>query len=393
MPEPSDQNLANSSQTPLSTGMEHLKFSDDGRVYRKQRKWFLILPLLAFPIVTFLFFVVTSGGIQSLMTHWPMHVVPFVVTGFYALVGIFVLSKLLTPSKAEIDLTHRMYYPNGRPKDMEGQLREGISLAEILELKVVRRRVRASKGGERTHYRLQLVRRTGEEFTFLEQGSDELLMEDARRLSEQTGLPLREDLETMVDEVPKPTIADVPKATMAAMREATESRKRGLQSRWPVLLMGLLFMGIGGGVGSWLFINPLIKTIRAKDWPSCPAIIISSSLSSRHAPKGGATYAVSIEYSYLAPDGSRHTSNALNFFEDGTSYTNVGVKGMRQKVDQYSAGTETTCLVNPDNPDQAVLERHVPFGSYFAAAFFSVFLLVGCFLFWLGARPKRAQQQ
>jgi hypothetical protein len=57
--------------------------------------------------------------------------------------------------------------------------------------------------------------------------------------------------------------------------------------------------------------------------------------------------------------------------------SNVGVGSMRKIVDELQPGVETTCLVNPANPDEAVISRKIPWFNGLFMLFPLPFLFIG----------------
>ena len=59
--------------------------------------------------------------------------------------------------------------------------------------------------------------------------------------------------------------------------------------------------------------------------------------------------------------------------------SNVGVGTMRKIVSDMTAGKETTCLVNPANPTEAVISRAIPWFNLLFMFFPLPFLAIGFF--------------
>ena len=96
-------------------------------------------------------------------------------------------------------------------------------------------------------------------------------------------------------------------------------------------------------------------------WGITPATIISSqfdSKMSRSSGNGGSTvYRANIIYEYWY-ENRMYRGNRYDVADSG-GYSNAGVNEMRQAVQKYPYGKSTYCWVNPDNPNEAILERNL----------------------------------
>ena len=96
----------------------------------------------------------------------------------------------------------------------------------------------------------------------------------------------------------------------------------------------------------FFFVIPLRRVRRARSWRKTPCVILSSSVS-----------------------------------EDATDFT-AGHRGKKRVANRLGPGTTTFCYVNPDDPDDAVIERGVTWDMVVWGALAIVFL--GVFSFFLG---------
>lgn len=127
-------------------------------------------------------------------------------------------------------------------------------------------------------------------------------------------------------------------------------------------IVAILFLLVGSGVFIFLSGLPLWNWSNAQHWDTAPCNILSSSVGS-HRSDDGTTYSVDIEYAYVL-DGTTYHSDQYNFFSGSSS----GRSRKQAIVDQFPAGSERECYVNPANPHEAVLNRD-----------FSMTYLIGCF--------------
>ncbi|MFC1760735.1 DUF3592 domain-containing protein [Planctomycetota bacterium] len=139
-------------------------------------------------------------------------------------------------------------------------------------------------------------------------------------------------------------------------------------------LGGTLFFGVfalvGIGVLIPMFILPVAHILDARDWPAVSCRIVSSEVRS-HEGDDSTTYSVHILYTYEI-NGETYKSDRYSFMGGSSS----GYQGKRRIVDQYPAGYQTQCWVNPENPLEAVLLRGFSPMMWFGLIP-GVFLLVG----------------
>lgn len=148
----------------------------------------------------------------------------------------------------------------------------------------------------------------------------------------------------------------------------TKRAKRG-RTGLGVFLAIFLFIGLAFG---YIFIGrPVINLINAQDWPGVPAVVTSSELQ-ENSGSDGSTYKIQISFAYEF-NGQRRTSDTYDFF---TFMSSSGYDGKKQIVNQYPAGKQTTCFVNPNDPSVAVLSRGWSNNIWFGAIPL-VFVLIG----------------
>jgi hypothetical protein len=126
---------------------------------------------------------------------------------------------------------------------------------------------------------------------------------------------------------------------------------------------------------------PIMRWQGAQDWMETPCTVISSKVGS-HRDSDGTTYSIDIEYSYSFLERS-YIGRRYNFMDGSSS----GSKGKHDVVNQYPAGSERICYVNPVHPDQAVLSREFSY-SYFIGFFGLIFFAVGLFIVVQAIRGK-----
>ena len=150
-------------------------------------------------------------------------------------------------------------------------------------------------------------------------------------------------------------------------------------------LFGLPFLAAGLGFGWFGGVSPLLRSQAAADWPEVPCRIDKSFVESHRDSDGGTTYSVEIRFTYEWEGRTFHGEN----YTFGNS-SSSGRSSKAAVVRQYPAGSEATCLVNPDDPYEAVITADVGLLPYGIIAFGGVFATVGGGLMIAGFRRKKA---
>jgi hypothetical protein len=118
------------------------------------------------------------------------------------------------------------------------------------------------------------------------------------------------------------------------------------------------FYGLSLAVGIALLIPllllPLYRTWMARSWRVVPRTILTSGVQSKSELRGGTTFKIGITYSY-AVNGREYTGHRYDFFSVATA----GYRSKAAVAREYAPGTQHHCLVNPDDPAEAVLARHL----------------------------------
>lgn len=142
-----------------------------------------------------------------------------------------------------------------------------------------------------------------------------------------------------------------------------------------MLLFFLPFMLIGAGVLYFLTIHPLILIVTARSWVSVPCVIASSHVQT-DTSGDSPTYHVGAVFRYQF-DGRSYESTRHDFIPGSTS-----AKRARQFVARFPEGAETTCFVDPSDPQQAVLDRGLQQEMAFGGIGL-IFLMAGLFGFFV----------
>jgi|GEM_PF-1600562 len=150
---------------------------------------------------------------------------------------------------------------------------------------------------------------------------------------------------------------------------------------WMLILGGAVFLGVGM-VPVTTGVLPIRDSIRSRDWVPTPATIELSRTIVSRSSKGGRSYHPEVLYRYLWK-GATHRSSRIGVAEKRSE------SGTRRFVADHPVGAATTCLVNPDDPTEAVLERSLSWWMLLALAF-CAFPVLGMRMMRAGWRARRA---
>lgn len=148
-----------------------------------------------------------------------------------------------------------------------------------------------------------------------------------------------------------------------------------------------LFFGVFLAAGLAIFSATLPSTLRhaaTYAWHTVPCRMVESAIVVQDSPEGGAAgWHVAFAY---AVEGREYVGRRLTVNHPvGSAHDDL------RRSQQLSPGTATTCLVNPANPADAVLERQ-GFGVLLVPLFPLIFVAVGGGGIWAAWRRSRAPQ-
>src|SRR6185436_432393 len=101
----------------------------------------------------------------------------------------------------------------------------------------------------------------------------------------------------------------------------------------------------------FFFLIPLRRVRRSKSWRKTPCIIVSSSVREDETDSGLYIMLVTHQYHFA---GSEYTSSRYSF---SPSSATAGRRGKKRITERLAPGTKAYCYVDPDNPDEAVIDR------------------------------------
>lgn len=147
------------------------------------------------------------------------------------------------------------------------------------------------------------------------------------------------------------------------------------------IIFGLIFAGVGLAMLKPLTIDPLMTTRDAQNWISVPAIVVSSKVKSS-TDDDGTTYSVYIAYQFEI-EGKEYYGDRYNLM----SVSSSGYQSKADIVSQYPEGREFNVYVDPDNPEESVINRDVSLSLLFCL-FPLPFIIMGLLVLIFGLRNK-----
>lgn len=153
---------------------------------------------------------------------------------------------------------------------------------------------------------------------------------------------------------------------------------------------------LAGLVGGWFFTivwcsvsllatiligSPIIADLGTSDWDPIDGIITDSGVDQSTDGEGGTTYCLWVQYQYVV-DNVTYDGDVISYSKDNScdSWTDLDTAD-----EEYPVGKNITVYVDPDVPDQAVLQTGLEGISFFLCCFL-VFPLIGIVLFFSMSR-------
>lgn len=127
-------------------------------------------------------------------------------------------------------------------------------------------------------------------------------------------------------------------------------------SRFSNALVGVmfgLFIALVGVLFCWLLFRGYLRAKATRGWEEKQALVVRSEVKETEpVPNGGITFVHDFLYEYDYA-GKNYQGNRIKRVESGSHLR----RKIRERVDEYPIGRETTCYVDPANPTQAILEH------------------------------------
>jgi len=155
------------------------------------------------------------------------------------------------------------------------------------------------------------------------------------------------------------------KSGAAAVDKSSPAKQRKI-----MLFFFSVFFLAGSGFGWMMVGQPLMKIKKSENWSKIPCTIASSKIKESRSDKS-TTYKVDITFRYKFK-GIKHVGGSYDLMTGSDS----GYSSKRKVIDRYPVGKSTSCYVNPENPDEAIISREFN-RPWWLALLPLVFILVG----------------
>jgi hypothetical protein len=132
-----------------------------------------------------------------------------------------------------------------------------------------------------------------------------------------------------------------------------------------VAFFGVFFL-VGLAAFYFVTVRPAMQALAARSWVETTCTVLSSQVGEH-----GSTYSVDVVYTYSF-DGQAFQSNRYGFLGGSSS----GRTGKEEIVARYPTGARVSCWVDPNHPEQAVLNRE-PSAEWLFGLIPLVFLILG----------------
>ena len=306
-------------------------------------------------------FLLVSGGILTLGILQKQYIAIFCGILFMLADSLFFFRKRITFDLLTGTFTH-------------GKRR--VDFSQIAALQVIPKNCHTGKGRDYLAWELNLVLEDGSRINILNHSGRKVFENDVTRLADAMDLKVWSRNGTWS---PKDD------------EKQEQQHKSKNDSPGCLIIFGLLFGGIPLIMLTLLLIKPLTKHCLSANWVECPAVVTASNLESSYGGRSR-TYRIDIAANYEW-EGRTLTCKRYDFFRSGRS-TNIGVNEMRRIVESLPQGTQTYCLVNPDNPEESVMRRQLPSLYIFLLVLFMLpFIAFGGFAVYSGIKGLRNKRR
>ena len=274
------------------------------------------------------FFIAAAACLPAILARqFALLVMPLL----FSAVGVFMAVRIFG-KRAVFDLT-RGRFERGKTS---------IPFARIVALQVVKETCR-TKNSSFPSWELNLVLDDASRINVFDHGNRKRFDADLATLAEALGKPVWD----------------------RGNRSAPDGPGRAV-----MFLISALFLLFPGGLFMLMTGLPLMRAAESRHWIAVPATVTESQLTSLRGSKGRRTYRIDISAQYEW-QGERYTCDRYDFFRSGMS-TNIGVGEMRRIVAEHPVGRQCECLVDPENPAEAVMSREVPVANVLLTSLFAL---------------------
>lgn len=166
------------------------------------------------------------------------------------------------------------------------------------------------------------------------------------------------------------------------------SRKRDPMLTGMCSLFFIVFVVGGVAAGYFTLWKPISRWQDAKTWTTIPCRIVTAEVAERPDNSAGISkpiFSARIRYSYQWQGTSRESESLT--FSGFTSHTSGERREWEDLVKLFPTGSTTTCLVNPQDPAEVVLDSRFPTTDILIGAGMTlVFVFAGLLFLVVGAK-------
>jgi hypothetical protein len=165
-------------------------------------------------------------------------------------------------------------------------------------------------------------------------------------------------------------------------RSISQGARRGRNNWGCLVIFGGIFIVAGLAAFVLLTVPTLGRALDSRTWDETPCVILSSQVTTSRGNKGD-TYGVAVSYRYEY-GGQPYTGDRYRLIAVSSS----GRAAKQRVVNQLAPGTTTVCYVDPDRPQESVLDRGIGW-EMLLVLLPLVGALVGLIIMGVGLRLRR----
>jgi len=167
-------------------------------------------------------------------------------------------------------------------------------------------------------------------------------------------------------------------------RKTKQSNTGSSKSRWTNAFIGILAVA-GGLYGAQPIIGSVTGFYNSDTWVTTPAEVTEIDLIVKTGKYR--TYSLDANYSYRF-NGQKYHSSRVSFSEGEDNFAAYWVN-LEHRLLAEKESNESVALVNPNNPEEAVLDRTLRPGQIMSGLLFpAIFFFVGVAAIWAGSTGK-----
>lgn len=317
-----------------------------------------------------IFFIAGAGfflGVMTAETDTRSFVIGTCLSGVFMIVGGGLVAFELLRKFPEIDLRRRIFYPKGIPAD-SGDMTDltrfkGIPLAELKEMRTGSYEAHG-KNSSYTVYTFDLVFRNGDEYRLISHGNYSDFKEDSERVMQ------------LLDPAAAGS-SDLAGEGSIAKRQrfrGNGEKRNGIFA----IFFGIAWTWIALGIFFSADVPVMKAGISAAKWQVETAVVEAVQV----VPEGSEHFVAEVTFSYRFK-GKNYLSKRVGVIQ--INYNTV--EDAKKALKKYPLKSKVQCFVDPENPENAVLECSLPSSFYFIFLPITLlFVILGVVIFVNGVR-------